>query len=390
MTRFSLYFFISFIGVGAYASWLAPYLDFCGVGAAAIGYSFAVVSICRAVTPPGWGLLADRLERKHLLLALVTLGAGSSFVPLFLGGPVWLLLASTVVFGLFFAPLYPLVDAQVLGFLGPARTGYGRIRLFGSVGFLVVNLAIGPLVTGLGLRIVPWILVVPLVVAAAIAAALPVGPTRADATLAAPAPIGSAGSDATSTALPWRRLLPILIAVILVQASHSPYWAYFATFLGKHEVSPGLVGLLLATAVAAEIAAMALAPTLIRKWGARRVRLSGRGRAVVRWLVCGMTTELWLLWPSQLLHAGSYALVYVAAVALVDDASPTSHKALGQTLLSACSHGIGLGGGFFVAGALVDRLQFPGLALVAAGACVLGAAVLLVTEPRTRTTSRAP
>lgn len=370
MLRFSSYFLVSFVAVGAYASWLAPFLDSRGVAASSIGFGFAAVSVLRAVTPPAWGWLADRLRRKHLLLAALTLASGAALSPLLLDGPPRVLLACTIAFGLFFAPLYALLDAQVLAFLGTARAGYGRIRMYGSVGFLSANLAMGPLVAWAGLGVVPWVMVAPVLAAAAIAAGFPT-PVET-----------SVGAAAAREPIPWRALWPVLAAVILAQASHSPYWAYFVTHLGERSVPPSTLGLLLATAIAAEIGLMGWAPRLIARHGARALLFAGVALGAVRWSVGAGSAELALVWPSQLLHAASYGLVYVASVALVDEAAPASRKAFAQTVLSACSHGVGLGGGFFLAGALVERLHFPGLALAAAALCVAGAVVLALARPR--------
>lgn len=370
MIRYCSYFFLCFVAVGAFASWLAPFLDYRGVSATAIGYGFAVVSVGRALLPPLWGTLADRLTRKEPLLAVVTLGAGCSFLVLFFEKPPELLFAGMVVFGLFFAPLFPLLDAQVISFLGDERQQYARMRLFGSLGFLVASFAIGPMVEAAGLRIVPWILTTPLLLSAGIAAFLPTGRS----------PTSSSPEEMRTATINWRALTPVLAVVVLAQASHGPYWSYFAIFLGQRDVSPTVIGLILATAIAAEILFMAMAPAFLRRFGARSVLLMGISTAALRWLLCSVTANLGVLWASQLLHAGSYAMVYVAGVALVDDASPPDKKAFGQTVLSSCSHGIGLGGGFVVAGMLVDELAFQGLAVLASVACVVGAVILRATR----------
>lgn len=368
MKRFSAFYLICFIAVGAYASWLAPFLDSCGVTASSIGYSFAVVSLLRAVTPPAWGFLADRLARPQWLLAFVTLGSGLCLMPLFLGGPVPLLLVCTVAFGVFFAPLYPLVDAQVVGFLGAERQRYGRVRLFGSLGFLIASFAVGSLVDATSLNAIPWVVTLPFGLAAMIALTFPSA--------------GASSAPPTRARFPWKRLWPVLVAVALVQASHAPYWAYFAITLGKQGVSGERTGWILATAVAAEIAFMGFTPAVLHRLGARPVLLVGLLAGALRWALCGLVEELSVLWLSQLLHAGSYAMVYVAAVALVDDESPVGQKALGQTVLSACSHGIGLGGGFALSGQFFDVLGFAGLALCGAAACLLASVLLLVAQPR--------
>jgi PPP family 3-phenylpropionic acid transporter len=190
--------------------------------------------------------------------------------------------------------------------------------------------------------------------------------------------------------MPWRRIMPVLGAGMLGQASHGPYYAYFTLQMAERGVAPVLIGLLWAWGVVAEIVLMAVSPHLFGRIGLAAALRWALILTLLRWVAFAAEPSLWVVAAAQTLHAASFGMMHLAAVQLVDSHAPPQCKALGQTVLSAMIYGVGVGGGLALAGRLFDQLHYAGLYAGAAVLCVGGLAITALINPRVRRVESAP
>ena len=116
-----------------------------------IGLAFFLQSILGILAPPIAGFLADKFKIENRLLALfsilVACGAILVAIPGMTNFSDWtlrqrvpFLFSGVVVIGLFLRPIIPLIDTEILQHLhkrwGHSR-GYGRIRTFGALGWIL-------------------------------------------------------------------------------------------------------------------------------------------------------------------------------------------------------------------------------------------------------------
>lgn len=375
--KLAAFYFLLFAYLGVFLPWLPPLLARRGLDAAAIGLALATVQVSRALLPPLWGLLADRLSRKRSLLAIAAFAAGACLIALSIPGPNGLIFAWLFLHGFFLVPLFPLAETLTMGALGRRPQRYGRIRLWGSVGFLVTSFGLGLVVDlqGWSPALLPWLMGLPLVLAGVLALILPETP---EAPAASPRP--------AKRSLPWRWLLPVLVAAGLGQGSHGPYYAFFTLQMEGRGVSASVIGALWAWGVVAEVVLMALSGLLIR-----RTSLAGVFRLALllgglRWALYALDPPLAVVAAGQTLHGASFALLHISTIRLVDRFTPPGRKAFGQTLVSACAYGLAIGLGTFLSGQFVSRVGFSGLYAGAAAASALALVVSawLRREPRKR------
>jgi PPP family 3-phenylpropionic acid transporter len=365
----SSFYFLLFAYIGVLLPWFPPLLEQRGFSASLIGLALLTIQVPRALLPPLWGLAADRLGRPRRILALSSITAGVAFAAIGVGSGVPVVLALLLAHGFFVVPVFPLAETLTFAQLGGRGGSYGRVRLWGSIGFIVASLAMGRFVGAAGLEIVPWVTGGLLAAAGLIALTLRPGPE-----LAKPAPARAGGARAAAS-FPWRRFLPLLICATLGQASHGPYYTFFTIQLERAGVAALVIGALWAWAVIAEVGLMSgSAPVLSRLGLAGALRWS-LGLAALRWALTALGPSVPLLFVVQTLHAGSFALLHIATVQLADHLSPDGRKAFGQSLVSAFAYGIGIGGGNFLAGLLAPSLGFQGLYVAATA---VGLAGLLV------------
>ncbi len=363
---FYLFFFAT---IGFQLPWFPPYLQSIGFGSTLIGAALAAGSVSRVFLPPLWGLLADRVGRARWILAGGSLLGGACLA--LVGGTTSPVVVLGLLFlgGFFLVPLVPLAETLTMAALGDRRERYGRVRLWGSVGFVVTAWGFGGLVPRVGLAPVPLLAGCCLALAGLVA-------------LAAPCPGREAVTDRGAAPgervpFPWRRFGPLLLAAALGQASHGAYYAFFTLQLEGRGVSPAVAGFLWALGVLAEVALMAVSPRLLRRLGAVTAFRLALAAGVARWLLYAVEPPLGAIVAGQLLHALTFGLLHLSSIQLVDRWSPAGRKATGQGLLSAIAYGLGIGGGLFLAGLGRDPLGDRGLYLAAAGLGLLALAVAL-------------
>lgn len=355
------YYFLLFAYLGAMMPWFPPLLEERGFDERLIGLALLAVQLPRAFLPPAWGWAADRLASARSILIATSLLAGLASVALAFSAPIWVVFVLLLVHGFFLVPLFPLAETLTFEALGDRSERYGRVRLWGSVGFIVAALGLGELVDLVGMSLIPWVTGSFLVIGGLLAFAIPTRPASA-----------RPARRIASEPFPWRRFAPLLVAVMLGQASHGAYYAFFSIQLSRQGYSALTIGFLWALGVVAEIALLGVSSRPLSRLGLRGALLWALGLASLRWLATSTQPPLALLAIVQLLHAASFALLHVASVQLADRLSPPGRKALGQSLISAFGYGLGLGVGTALAGAFATALGFSGLYLASAGAAIVG------------------
>ena len=370
--RLAGFYFLLFAYLGVFLPWLPPLLRARGLDAAGIGLALATVQISRFLLPPVWGLLADRLRHPRQLLAAASVLAGGALFALAWAASPGLIFACLALHGFFLVPLFPLAETLTMAALGGRPQGYGRIRLWGSVGFIVASLSLGMGVDleGLSEPVMVGLMGLPLVLGAVMALGLP-------APVGAPTPRASAG-----TRLPRVALAMVIIAAGLGQGAHAPYYTFFTLQLREAGVSGTVTGLLWGWGVAAEVAVMAVSGLLIARLGLHTAFVLSLLVGGVRWGLYASGPSLGWLVAGQALHGISFGLLHVSTIRLVDQLSPPGRKALGQSLVSAFAYGGAIGLGSLLAGRQQVALGYQGLFACAAVASLAGALVAATTRGR--------
>ncbi|MGE5154084.1 MAG: MFS transporter [Bdellovibrio bacteriovorus] len=365
--RLSAYYFFYFASLGALVPYWGLFLQSRGFDALAIGQLMATLTGTKIVAPLLWGHLSDRSGRRMPLVRLATLLAILVFALVFVGDSFWAMAAAMTLFSFFWNASLPQMEAVTFNHLGLKVVRYARIRLWGSIGFILV-------VAGLGLQLERAPLAVVPIWVAALFAALWVS------TLVIPdsPPERRAGPGPSL-----RRLLlnvevqAFLGACFLMQLSHGTYYAFYSIHLREAGYSSTAVGALWSLGVIAEVLVFLVMHRILTRFGARRVLLWSLGLAAVRWILIGAFVNLaWVQVLAQVLHAATFGTFHAAAIHLVHHYFPGRTQGRGQALYNSLSFGAGGAAGSLMGGVLWDG---PGpLATFALGAlaALLGLAIL--------------
>lgn len=372
--RLAIWYCAYFAAVGVFLPYWPVYLHALGHPAADIGTLLALFSGSRLVAPHLWGWLADRSGRRMAIVRIGGIATVLSFLGIFAVGSSYAGHALVMaVFCFFWTAVLPQFEAVTLAHLGSEAHRYGRIRLWGSIGFIVVAGGGGALFSVLGPQAVPWAMLVGLTAIVAAGLAVPEPPA---APRDGPVP-------------PLGRLLrrPAVWALVgtgfLLQASHGPYYTFFTLYLGAHGYGEAAAGALWAFGVVAEVALFAWLPHWLPRCGARRLLGWALALTVVRWLLLGLAVDAWpLLLAAQTLHAASFATCHACTLHLVQRSFGPAHAGQGQALYSSLGTGAGAACGAWLAGQ-VWGLWGGALTFVAAAGCAAAAWLLAVRGLRT-------
>ena len=363
--RLALFYAAMFAVGGVHQPFWPVWLKAHGQDPAAIVILLSAGVFVRIVTNPLVAHLVDRRgerRRPMLLLAWCSLGVFALFAVTRAFGP---LLALSILFGCLWAPIGPLGDNLALLTAYAEKLDYGRIRLWGSISFMLVTAGAGWLVARRGADAVLVLVLGGLLINALICQLLP------DRRVA-PAP-HVAGA-------PTRRLLraPLFLLFVvgasLLQASHAVYYSFFTLHLRHIGFDESISGLLWSEGVVAEIVLFS-AGAMVRRASPTSLMLIGAAAGVLRWPATAEAASLGTLIPLQLLHAFTFGAAHLGAMHFLSRAVPAALSASAQSLYSALN-GVVLGLVLLVAGPLYERFgggafDAMGLVSLAGGLCCL-------------------
>jgi len=330
--RLSAYYFAYFAFIGVYSPYFGLYLQSLSFSAWDIGLLMSQVQLTRVFGPYLWGLFADRCGQRLQIIRLSGVAALIAFSAFFFINSFATVLLAMAVFSIFWAASLPLVEALTFDHLRDNPAHYSRVRLWGSVGFIVVVMGGGAVLDQQPLSAVLWIGVAALVCIVFCSMRLPEAAVHAPA--AASAPLGEV--------LRQPRVRALLVACFAMAAAHGTFNIFYSIFLAAHGYSKALVGALFSLGVLAEIAVFLFMPRALRRFSLRTILLACFSVAVARFALIGWGVDsLVLMVATQLMHGLTFGAFHSAAISAVNRWFSGPTRARGQALYSSLSFGAG-------------------------------------------------
>lgn len=381
------------VAMGMLMPFTVPLLVAHGLEAAQIGLVLGVTGLASLVAYPIWGAVADGFlgrPRTVVLAAIVSAVGGIAVIlagadPVLLTAALSLVAVGVLAYG-------PLVDAITLGELGDASSGFGRVRVWASVGWAASAVVAGA----------AWFLLGPTPVLLAFSAAsLSVGllalrPGRAargagdrlDADgSAAGSSDGSAGHG-TAPARRWRGslrgwrvllspvLLGFLLGLLVTSIGEHASWRFVSLLILDQGGGVLLVGLAAALPAVVEVPVFASSRVLAGRLGLRLLFVVGAIIAAVIMALIAVAPEAWMVTGLRAMEGTSYALRYTAMVLIIGVLMPRHLYALGQSIAWFAYAGISPILADILGGLIYDYLGAQALFLVATATLVVGGLIV--------------
>lgn len=370
--RLGVWYFFYFAFVGAFAPYFTLYLQDVGLSAWEIGVLMSVPQVMRLVAPNLWGLLADHLGHRVGIVRLAALFSALGFVGFFFTHNYTAMLLAMALVWFFWSAALPLVEAMTLDYLVEHPDRYGRIRLWGSVGFIVSVMVIGTLLDYLPIAALLWAILA--ILASVLASALTLPDTKVGADGTAP-PLGNL--------LQRPEVLALLAACFFMAVAHGPLYVFYSIHLVDHGYGKMAVGLFWSLGVLAEIGVFMAMPRLMRWVSLRQILLASFVLAILRFLLIGWWADSpVLLVVAQLLHGATFGAYHAAAMAVLTRWFDSRQQARVQGIYGSLSFGAGGMVGGLIGGAAWGSLG-AGITYTLAALCAVCGWWLVWRSPAT-------
>ena len=279
---------------------------------------------------------------------------------------------AVLAYSAFRMALIPLANSMTFQALDGRRQGYAAVRLWGTIGYILMAVVAGAAVDRLGLRAGIYGIALTMQISAVVAWR----GRRRERVQLPPVHVGE-----FLQVLRQRPVVLFLTATGLAQMSYGPYATFFTIHLERLGFSKTFAGTAWALAAGSELIVMLLWPRLSALATQRTWLTAALAVHALRWGLSMVARDPAFLLAVQLTHAFTFGVFYLASVETVDVLAPQGLRATAQGLFASITFGVSGLAGNAVGGLLYEPL---GMARLYASAALLAAVATILYWAGTR------
>jgi len=347
----SAYYFIYFSAYAALSPFQALYFQSRGLSGGQIGLLLGMTPLIMVLAAPLWTGLAD-LTRRHrtvLLATLVGAAALAAAIPT-IRPTAWLFL-TVALFAFFAAPLSPMADSATLSMLGGDGNKYGRVRIWGTLGWGLAGPLVGALMQSQGLSWSYWIYAAGLCLLLLPGSRLTFSQARS----------GAPFLQGMRRLLADRRWLLFLFLAVAGGISFAANGIYMGILMNDVGGTSTLVGVALFVATVSELPMMFFSHRLLERLKPRGLFILAVAIGAARCLLYVFVHAPAGIIAVQLLHGMTSPALLVAGVNYAAVNAPPGLEATAQGVFSAVLLGLGGTLGNLTGGVLIGRFGPEGM-----------------------------
>lgn len=337
-----------FAHIGFFNPYLPLWLKSLGLPIVVISMLTSVQSFTRVFAPYAWGAISDHTgERVKLLRFSAAVALVASGGLWFEGGAWWIAFILLLLFT-HTSSMMSLTEAAMAHLVAGDWGRYGRVRVWGSIGFMLTVFAAGAWFERFGMGSFPGWAAVTLVLVLACTLMLPNVREPVHHEHHAREPVGLVMRQ---PAVRW-----FFASLFFHVMSHFAVYAFLSLYLDALGYSKGMIGALWAVSVLVEIGWFYTQGRFIGRLPMERwLLLTGWATVLRMAMTGGLGQWLWALFVAQALHALTFATHHTACIATVSRHFPGRLRARGQALFTVIGYGFGGVLGVLAGGAVVSR-----------------------------------
>jgi PPP family 3-phenylpropionic acid transporter len=359
-------YFLYFGVMGAFLPYFNLYCYDIGFSGSQIGKLSAARQVAMIILPLIWGTLADRFSIRRLIFILCSFASTVIWGFLLITADFrWMLLIVTI-YGIFYAPLIPFLEAFTMDILDGHKKTYGRTRLWGSIAFISMVLGLGWFIDRFSIGIILGVILGGSIFQSLISLELP-----------NLSPVNTIPFNKGVKYLFNSRFVIFMISAFIMLLSHGAYYGFFSIHLANLGYSTTFISSCWALASTAEIGVMVFSNPIFKRFSLKKILVFSFLMAVVRWTVLFFINGAAVILVSQLTHAITYGTFHMASILYVDQLVPKEVKTLGQGINNALTYGLGLMIGFYISGNLYENFGTPFLFAISAILALLGGMIFI-------------
>ncbi len=342
--RLSRFYFFYYFFVGSFVPYWGIYLQSENFSPSSIGILLSLFQISRIVAPNFWGWLADHTGHRVKWIKLTSFLGLIGFIGVFWAkGFFWIFLVMLAL-SLFTSSTLPLAESLTLAHLATTDGHYSRIRLWGSIGFIVASLFLGYLIDLQGINILLWVLLITQAIIFFLSNTIPEAKE-----------IHHKKNDLSI----WKiiktpSVVALLIGCTLMVSAHGVLYNFYSIYLKEHGYSSATIGWLWAVGVICEIFIFMLMPKILRRYSLKTILLISLFLGVIRFILIGASPDqFYLLLIAQMFHAATFGSFHAASIEVIAYFFKGRNQSRGQAIYNSVAYGIGgtiggLGGGYLI------------------------------------------
>ena len=372
---FGSFFFLYFAYVGLVSPYASLFFLDRGFNVIEIAVLMSMLQITRIVGPFSWGWLSDYLSNRVGIIRFCACLAALVFVCIFflnsyLAFFVWMFFLHTIL-----SSLMPLGESATVHALFKDNSfdkRYGRLRLWGSIGFIAMVLVAGELFQRKGIELYPIVGMIVLSLLALITFLLHEPKMERRKMVKGELLVVLFNPDVR-----W-----FLLSGFFMIFAHAALYVFYSLYLSNLGYNKFQIGLFWALGVFAEVIFFYFQSKVLSRLDAEVVLQASFGVGVVRFALIALYPLTPVLIFAQILHAGTFAAHHSAATKLLQRWFTGPLQARGQALMATISYGLGGTLGGLCAGWIWDAFQPRDVFVMSALACGLAGMAIQKLRPR--------
>ena len=364
-----LTYFFYFGLLGIFLPYVGLFLDDRGFTSSQIGTLLAVTALFRILGPNLWATQADSTGKVGEVLRVGCLLAFLVFAAVFVVYDYWLLTLTFCLMMMFWTAVLPQLEVITLQATHKSKGGYGKLRLWGSIGFIACSLLAGGLIDVYGPSVVAVVSSVCLLLLY-FSSLLIVSPERKK-------------QDTHHVSGDWKQVFSLVFIVFMVantllQVSFGTYYNFFALYMNDLAYTGFQTGVFIAIGVVAEVFIFIFAARLVKHFEVLNLLALSILLTGIRWFgLAYFADEVVVIILCQMLHALSFGLSHVASVYFLTHHFSARFQSRAQAIYVSISFGLGSAIGSYAAGYLWQDGQGASISFIFSGVIALAGGLVL-------------
>ncbi|WP_336975462.1 MFS transporter [Acinetobacter pittii] len=364
-TRLGGFYFFYYSIVGTFMPYWNLYLQDQGFNYQEIGVLSSIAIVTRFFAPLVWGWIADKSGKRMLLVRLATWMESCIWLAIFIVPNTFQSIALLMlIFSFFQNAILAQFEGVTLFWLGDQKAKlYGKIRKWGSVGFIVGVFTIGAILEIVPISMLPILLLI----IASLAFVWSFTIREPDS-----APTSQKHLEPLLPVLKRPTVAAFFAIEFILLFSHAPFYSFYSNFLKSLSFSTTQIGFLWAIGVFAEIFMFSIAAKVFQHFSWRILVIVCLILTSIRWMMVAIFSHYFVVQIfAQCLHAFSFGLFHLIAMRVIFQNFSAGQQGRGQALYSTM-WGLGVAFGSVLAGHFWKILSGEVIFMCASAVVLLG------------------